>query len=143
MKKRLTLVLAICIILSAVATASDISVSSNTAETTGYIFWEAQDIYLNTQYFSELENPVLFLQFDTPGASAPGLFQIGSGWWLNNLYVAGFYGFSNPYTLGTLEDIEIDTDLILDGSGLIVGKTEVRDVEVDYLKGSTNDIKLF
>lgn len=144
--RAVVLIVSLGLCLSGLAVA-DPAPPSNAANISGGIFKEANDQYLSVNDFTDLESHVVFLQFDMPSGALNGQgFEIGGSAELAGMYVAGYLNSVVPGVTGNLgvndsQTITIDQDFIIDGGGLITGKTEARSVSVDYNVDSLNDFR--
>ncbi len=147
MKCRLFLPAAIALLVVGVGFAqtqtdgSDPDAPSNTADVSGNLFAEANDLYLSPTGFDEIESSVLFLQFDMPSTfplAANQGFEIGAGTTFGDLYTGLYFGSIFPGTSGTIESIQVDENFTVDANGLITGRTTSRDESSDYVFVSYN-----
>lgn len=146
---RIAATVAVVLVLAGTVYADpDPAPPSNTADVTGGIFEEANDVFLSPTEFSELEQHVLFLQFDMPSATlfSQGI-ELGGSADLFGLYTAGYMRLLPEGSNGLLggdesQQIEMDQNFLTDGGGLITGKTEQQQVITSFNREATTEVRL-
>jgi hypothetical protein len=143
--KRRILLLAAFALIAAMASAQSYGynlASSPTSGTTGGLFSEAADQYLNVLFFGEIDVPVFFFKYSPApssnfGASLNSPFEVGMGaWWTKSIYAGGYYSMDGQ-TYGQLgggsASSQTQNTTVFTTGGLPTGSSAVITQSVGYL----------